>query len=69
MVFHPLHLQHPEWHTAFEISTEQALDTRRRVLGQAASEQSLVLAYYFPFPGLGRVQARGRGWEWLPETP
>ena len=34
-----------------------------------ASEQSLVLAYHFPFPGLGRVTARGQGWEWSPETP
>ena len=68
-VIHPLQLEHPEWHTAFETSTEQALDTRRRVLAQAASEQSLILAYHFPFPGLGRVTARGQGWEWSPEIP
>lgn len=66
LVFHPIHLQHPEWFAAVDISREQVAATRRRLLDRAASDKSLVLAFHFPFPGLGHVVPKGDVWQWRP---
>jgi glyoxylase-like metal-dependent hydrolase (beta-lactamase superfamily II) len=67
VAMHPLHLAHPDWHTAFDFDPLQALASRRELLDRAASEGSLVLAYHLhPFPGLGRVSRSDTGWTWDP---
>lgn len=66
---HPLQVHHPEWHSVVDFAPEQVLATRRRLWDRAAEEQALVLAFHFPFPGLGRiVQAaqEGQVWQWQP---
>jgi glyoxylase-like metal-dependent hydrolase (beta-lactamase superfamily II) len=72
-----LALPHPEWKVSFDADPDQAVETRKRVLDRIAADRALVLAYHFPFPGLGHV-GRGReaayGWEpvvwsWDPEGP
>ena len=65
-VLHPIHLEQPEWHAATDLAPEQVTATRRRLLHRAAAENALVLAFHFPFPGLGRVVQKGRGWQWQP---
>jgi glyoxylase-like metal-dependent hydrolase (beta-lactamase superfamily II) len=67
-VLHPIHLEHPEWHTDFyDHDLEQAAATKKRIYDRAAADQSLVLAFHFhPFPSLGYVAKRGRGWQWQP---
>ena len=63
----PLHLEHPDWYTVWDLDRELALRSKRRLLDLAAAERTLVLAFHFPpFPSLGRVVARGDGWEWQP---
>jgi glyoxylase-like metal-dependent hydrolase (beta-lactamase superfamily II) len=62
---HPLHLEHPDWSTAFDLEREQALASRRLLLERAAATGALVLAFHFhPFPSLGRVRAAGNAWAW-----
>jgi glyoxylase-like metal-dependent hydrolase (beta-lactamase superfamily II) len=63
---HPIHLEHPEWHAAVDFDPKQAVATRRRLLDRAASRKALVLAFHFPFPGLGRAVQKGEGWQWQP---
>jgi glyoxylase-like metal-dependent hydrolase (beta-lactamase superfamily II) len=63
---HPLHLEHPDWHMAFDQDPEQALATRRRLYNRAASERALVYATHFGPIGLGHAAARGAGWQWQP---
>ena len=65
-VLHPIHLEHPEWCAVFDFAPEQAVATRRRLLNRAATDKALVLAFHFPFPGLGRVVQKGEGWQWQP---
>ena len=65
-VLHPIHLEHPEWHAATDLAPSQVLDSRRRLLNRAAAEKTLVLAFHFPFPGLGHVVQKGEGWQWQP---
>jgi len=65
-VLHPIHLAHPEWHAAVDFDPEQVVATRRRILNRAAKDKTLVLAFHFPFPGLGQVSENAEGWEWHP---
>jgi len=65
-VLHPFHLERPEWYAAVDLAPEQVVATRRRLLDRGAAEKALVLAFHFPFPGLGHVVRKGEGWQWQP---
>jgi len=65
-VLHPIHLEQPGWYSAVASAPEQVVATRRRLLNRAAAEKTLVLAFHFPFPGLGHVVQREEGWQWRP---
>jgi glyoxylase-like metal-dependent hydrolase (beta-lactamase superfamily II) len=66
VVLHPIHLEHPEWFAPVDILPEQVVATRRRLLKRAVDEKALVLAFHFPFPGLGHVVPKGDVWQWRP---
>ena len=63
-VLHPIHVEQPEWYAIVDFAPGQAVATRRRLLNRAAAEKALVLAFHFPFPGLGHVVQKGEGWQW-----
>ena len=63
---HPIHLEQPDWYAAVDFAPEQAVATRRRLLNRASAEKAMVLAFHFPFPGLGHVVQKGEGWQWQP---
>ena len=66
-VFHPWHLEHPDWASIYDIVPEQAAAIKRRVFDLAAETGALVIAHHFaPFPSLGRISRSGQGWEWRP---
>ena len=59
-------LPHPEWSPSLDHQPGEAMATRRRLLGQAADERMLVMAYHFPFPALGHVRRAGAAFAWEP---
>jgi len=63
---HPIHVAHPEWHTGFDAVPEQAIRARGRLFERAATEGALVFAPHFPFPGVGHVIKKEKGWQWQP---
>ena len=65
-VLHPIHLEQPEWCAVVDFAPDQVAATRRRILDRAAAENALVLAFHFPFPGLGQILQKGEGWQWKP---
>ncbi len=65
-VLHPIHLEQPGWCAAVDVDPEQVVATRRLLLNEATVEKALVLAFHFPFPGLGRIVGKGTGWRWQP---
>jgi glyoxylase-like metal-dependent hydrolase (beta-lactamase superfamily II) len=67
-VLHPMHLEHPAWRTIFDLNQDDAATTRRRLLDRAAADKLSVLAYHFPFPGLGHVTSTGSAWRWEAAT-
>ena len=65
-VLHPIHLARPEWFPLYDLQQEQAASTRRQLLDRAAAEDALVLSYHFPFPSLGYISQKDKGWQWEP---
>ena len=64
---HPLHLEHPEWENGFDTDPVRALDTRRTLASLALADNMHIMAFHFPFPSVGRIEARGAGgWAWTP---
>ncbi len=68
-VLHPVHLEQPEWYAVVDFDPKQVVATRRRLLNKATVEKALVIAFHFPFPGLGHVVQKGTGWQWRPIEP
>ncbi len=65
-VLHPIHLERPEWCAVVDLDPRQVEATRRKILTRAATENTLVFAFHFPFPGLGHVVPRAERWHWQP---
>jgi glyoxylase-like metal-dependent hydrolase (beta-lactamase superfamily II) len=63
-VLHPMHLEYPAWRNVFDLDENDAATTRRRLLDRATADNASVLAYHFPFPGLGRVTKSSDAWGW-----
>jgi glyoxylase-like metal-dependent hydrolase (beta-lactamase superfamily II) len=61
-------LAHPEWFFGFDAIPEQASETRKAVFGRAADEKLQILAYHFPFPGIGFIDRDGEGFKFLPQV-
>lgn len=60
-------VQRPEWTVQFDEDPALGRTRRRAMLQRAAEENLRVYAVHFPFPGIGRVQARGESFVWAPE--
>ena len=65
-VLHPVHLEHPEWHSIFDNNPAQVITSRNYLLDLATTINPLVLAFHFPFPGLGHMVNNGKFCEWKP---
>jgi glyoxylase-like metal-dependent hydrolase (beta-lactamase superfamily II) len=64
---HPwLFLRNPEWQASFDMDGPMAVDTRRRLLDQAAADRMLVQGYHFPFPASGHVIKSGANYDFVP---
>lgn len=59
-------LQRPDWAFQFDYERSAATAQRWRVYEMVDSARSSVLAYHFPFPGLGHLKKDGQAYAWLP---
>lgn len=59
-------LQHPEWSFQFDNDHAAATAQRWRVYELVDRNRFSVLAYHFPFPGLGHLKKDGEGYAWIP---
>ena len=64
--FHAVQLPHPEVTIEVDVDPKRAIESRRRVLAQAAANRWLVGAAHLPFPGLGHVRRETKGYSWTP---
>jgi glyoxylase-like metal-dependent hydrolase (beta-lactamase superfamily II) len=62
---HPVHIMQPDWYAEVDTQPEQAAATRKLLLKQASTGQTLVQCFHFPFPGLGHIIESEEGYRWL----
>lgn len=60
-------LAHPEWKVAFDTDADLAVTTRRNLFEMATVDRLRVMAYHFPWPGIGHIERRGAAYHWVPE--
>ena len=66
-VAHPVvFFRHPTWLFGFDMDGGTTVNTRRRLLSQAAREGTTLFASHMPFPGTGRVSVDGAGFRYTP---
>jgi glyoxylase-like metal-dependent hydrolase (beta-lactamase superfamily II) len=62
--FHdPLHVEHPEWDTAFDSDPELGLATRRALCAELADRHAVVVVSHIASPG--RIERAGEGFRWV----
>ena len=61
VVHHPAQIYAPEWNSAFCEDQDQARETRRQVLGEAADREALLIPAHFGGNHVARVVRDGTG--------
>ncbi len=61
-------LQRPDWHVRFDMDKENAVATRKKILGMLAADKIPFTGYHMPFPAVGYVEAVGDGYRYVPAT-
>jgi glyoxylase-like metal-dependent hydrolase (beta-lactamase superfamily II) len=65
---HPiLLLEKPRMEFSYDTDPKQAADTRVKMLDMLAANKIAVLAYHYPWPGIGHVVKSGEGFHYIPE--
>jgi glyoxylase-like metal-dependent hydrolase (beta-lactamase superfamily II) len=64
LLYDPSNIENPDWYSVYDFDPAQVIVTRRQVWEQAARNQTLLMAYHIPFPGLGYVAQDGSSWRW-----
>jgi glyoxylase-like metal-dependent hydrolase (beta-lactamase superfamily II) len=61
-----LEFTRPDYYALFDVAPEQAIETRNRILSDAAKSGVLVFACHFAFPGLGHIKLKDGVFQWKP---
>jgi glyoxylase-like metal-dependent hydrolase (beta-lactamase superfamily II) len=64
---HVLSMLRPHAEFAFDADGKQGAETRVRMLDKLATDKTLMLAYHFPWPGIGHVARQGDGYRYVPK--
>jgi len=59
---------HPEWGFDGDTDFGQAAVTRRNILEELAENRKLVFSYHLPWPGLGHVRKKDKGYKWVQKS-
>ena len=63
---HAVQFIRPEVAIEFDVDSQQAVATRKKILKQVAADKLWVGGAHLPFPGLGHVRAEKEGYSWVP---
>jgi glyoxylase-like metal-dependent hydrolase (beta-lactamase superfamily II) len=65
---HPLHIEHLDWQTNYDVDHELARASRMHLLQLANQENMQINAFHFKFPGIGRAEKSTNSWKWVYTT-
>ena len=60
-------LEHPRTQFAYDTDPAQSAESRVRMLDMLAANRIPLVAYHFPWPGIGHVTKRGEGFVYYPQ--
>lgn len=63
---HVLLVQNPKIEFGFDTDPKQGVATRIRMFEMLAAQKTMILAYHFPWPGIGHIAKRGDGFHYTP---
>ena len=63
---HVLLLEKPRIEFAFDTDPKQSANSRVKVLDMLAAQRIPLIAYHFPWPGIGNVAKNGEGFRFYP---
>lgn len=61
-------LAHPDWEVRFDRDKTMAAKTRRRLLDMLAADKMPFIGYHMPWPAIGYVETRGKGYHYVPHS-
>ena len=56
----------PHWTNDTDMDSNMTVTSRKKLLAMAVSEQSTILGYHFPFPGVGHAISHKNSYEFVP---
>jgi len=59
-------LARPDWAIGYDHDEARGIATRTRLLAELARSHERIFAPHFPYPGVGRIVARGKGYAFRP---
>jgi glyoxylase-like metal-dependent hydrolase (beta-lactamase superfamily II) len=59
-------LSHPEWGTEWDIDFHKGVATRKKILKEQFTNKGLTMSCHLPWPGLGYITHKGKGYSWVP---
>jgi glyoxylase-like metal-dependent hydrolase (beta-lactamase superfamily II) len=65
-ITNPLFFKHPDWKFAFDADHAGAIANRKKLLDMAVSGKKQMLGYHWPYPGLGRAEAKDGAYVYVP---
>ena len=68
IVHHVISFQQPDWPMAADMDDEQAIASRRKLLGMAAADKIAVAGYHLPFPAFGFVEQTEEAFRFVPAS-
>lgn len=68
LTHHIVSFQYPTWISGNDHEPERAIKTRQKLLDKLATENTRLIGYHLPDPGLGRVERAGSTYRYVAET-
>ena len=57
-----------EWQFSMDDNPEMAVESRKRIVGMAASSKAPIIAFHMPFPSVGYIEKTNSNFRWVPST-
>lgn len=65
LTHHIVSFQHPDWVSGNDHEPQRAIETRKRLLDKMATENTRLIGYHLPDPGVGRVERTASAYRFI----
>lgn len=65
LTHHIVSFQHPGWVSGNDHEPQRAIETRKKLLDKMANENTRLIGYHLPDPGVGRVERMGNAYRFV----